>query len=129
MNFSIKPGMLIPSYMTVNTSRCADVVEEQLKGCAELLKDKLYQWNHGKGIPATLKKWDSKQECFISFCNESFCQYLSDNFDLHDSSGQHFQLPHPSVVSRIWECCIRATSPLPVADYKTVIELRKKEVK
>ena len=129
MTFNIKPGMLIPCYMSVNASRCADLVEEQLKGCAELLKEHLYRWPNGKGIPATLRKWDSKQECFISFCCDSFGEYLSANFDLQDSSGQHFHLPHPSVASRIWEACTRANSPLPVADYRTVVELRKKEPK
>jgi hypothetical protein len=75
----------------------------------------LYRWRRSSGIVA-LVHWDTVSQVFNNFDAETFAEFLGRHFDLVDTGGMNFGLPHISVASRLWEELTKESIGLEWAD-------------
>jgi soluble lytic murein transglycosylase-like protein len=84
----------------------------------------LYRWRRSSGI-FSLVQWDSINHQFNQMDNPSFCEFLGYNFDLVDTFGMAFGLPHKATADRLFAELLKDQVNLPNADWKLTDELRK----
>jgi hypothetical protein len=123
---SDRPQLLIPCLAEVNNKYCEELVTNQLKECAKVIKSKggIYKWRK-YDAPAVLVIWDRESKVFINFDNAGFCEYLGTQYDLCDRMGVHFGLPHAAVAARIWEELLKDSTGLESVGWQTVRDWRK----
>ena len=121
-----RPELLIPCLSEVNNKYCEELVNNQLKDCARVIKAKggIYKWRK-YDAPAVLVIWDKDSKVFINFDNAGFCEYLGATFDLSDRMNVHFGLPHPAVAARIWEELLKDSTGLESVGWQTVGDWRR----
>lgn len=84
----------------------------------------VFRWRIASGLSA-LVYWSSTSKQFNLLDNPSWCEFLGTHFDLVDSQGMNFGLPHASVASRIYEECLKDSVNLPIADWQLCDQWRR----
>jgi hypothetical protein len=121
-----RPQLLIPCLSEVNSKYCEELVSNQLRECARVIKAKggIYKWRK-YDAPAVLVIWDKDSKIFINFDNAGFCEWLGSQFDLCDRMNVHFGLPHAAVAARIWEELLKDSTELQSVGWQTVSDWRR----
>jgi hypothetical protein len=84
----------------------------------------LYIWKRSSGL-FTLVRWDSINHQFNQLDNPSFCEFLGYNFDLVDTLGMAFGLPHKATADRLFAELLRDQVNLPLADWQLTDQWRR----
>jgi len=84
----------------------------------------LYKWKRSSGL-ANLVQWDSINHQFNQMDNPSLCEFLGYNFDLVDTGGMAFGLPHKATADRLFAELLKDQVNLPLADWQLTDQWRR----
>jgi hypothetical protein len=120
--------MVIPSIRDINDGRQAEKVRTHCAACAQHLAAHLYVWRKAYPEKTTVKHWSKETQSFIGMNITDFQNFLMANFTLKTTDGREWLLDK-SIGALIWESCVAADSPLPLASWQVERDLKRKEVR
>jgi hypothetical protein len=116
--------MIIPYLRDVNSSLHAATVQAQCQQCAKKLASHLYVWRKQAPERTTVKNWSTETQSFTGMQIEDFAYFIMSRFELRTADGREWGLDK-AVAIQIWNACIAADSPLPLANWEVEISLKR----